>query len=97
MTTPVLPVERGYCEISNIRIEKVEAVGAKKIFTADGLPDKLIRNVAFSNISAAGDEAGTIEFAKDWRMQNVKIKTAKGENVTVTNSQNVDAPAASKR
>ena len=97
MTTPVLPVERGFCDISNIRIENVEALGSKKIFTAEGLPDKFIQNVQFSNITVSGDDAGAIEYAKDWTMKNVKIKTAGGENVKITNSQNVDAPEASKR
>lgn len=97
MTTQVLPVERGYCEIQNIRIENVEAVGAKKIFTADGLPDKFINNVEFTNINVSGNEAGTIEFAKDWRMINVIIKTDNGENVKVKNTQNVGLPIVDKK
>lgn len=97
MTTQVLPVERGYCDIQNIRVENVEATGAKRIFTADGLPDKFIQNVTFSNISAEGNEAGVIEFAKDWKMQNVKLKTPNGEAVKISNSRNVDAPEVSKK
>ena len=97
MTTQVLPVERGYCDISNIRIENVEAVGSKKIFTADGLPDKFIQNVSFSNISVSGNDAGTVEFGKNWTMKNVKIKTDSGDNIKVTNSQNVEMPEVSKK
>lgn len=97
MTTQVLPVERGYCDIQNIRIENVEATGAKRIFTADGLPDKFIRNVTFSNIFAEGNEAGVIEFAKDWKMQNVKLKTPSGEPVKILKSLNVEAPEVSKK
>lgn len=97
MTTPVLPVEKGYCDISNIKIQNVEAVGAKKIFTADGLPDKFIQNVEFTNISVSGNDAGTIEFAKDWKMKNVEIKTDSGENVKITKSENVEKPEASKK
>lgn len=96
MTTEVLPIERGYCEISNIRIENVEAVGSKKIFVSEGLPDKLIQNVSFENINVSGSEAGTIDFAKDWTMKNVKIKTDSGENVKVSNSQNVEMPQVTK-
>jgi polygalacturonase len=97
MTTPVLPVEKGYCDISNIRIENVEATNSRKIFAADGLPDKFIQNVVFSNITVTGNDAGTIEYSKDWKMNNVKIKTDSGENIKVTNSQNVQVPEASKR
>ncbi|HRA41859.1 MAG TPA: glycosyl hydrolase family 28 protein [Pyrinomonadaceae bacterium] len=97
LNTPVLPVERGYCRFENIRIENIEVVGANRIFTASGLPDKVMRNVTFTNITAEGNEAGTIEYAKDWKLKNVTIKTVSGENVKVTNSENVDLPTAVKR
>jgi polygalacturonase len=97
MTTPVTPVERGYCDISNIRIEKVEAVNSKKIFAADGLPDKFIQNVEFIDVTASGAEAGTIEFARNWTMKNVKIQTDNGENIKVANSQNIQLPAVTKK
>ena len=97
MTTPVLPVERGYCDISGIRIENVEARGANRIFSADGLPDKFIKNVEFSNITAEGKEAGTIQYAENWKRKNVRIYTVSGENVKISDSRNVDAPQASKK
>jgi hypothetical protein len=97
MTTPVLPVERGYCEFSDITIENIEVIGANRIFTAEGLPDKLIRDVTFLNIKAQGKEAGTVQFAKDWKMQNVKIKTDSGENVKFVSSQNVENPEVIKK
>lgn len=97
MNTPVAPVERGYCDFRNIRIENVEVTGASRIFTASGLPDKLIRNVAFSNITAEGKEAGSIEYAENWTMRNVKLQTAAGESVKISNSRNVDALESSKK
>lgn len=92
MTTPVLPVEKGFCEISNIKIENVEAVGAKNIFTADGLPGKFIENVTFENINVSSANAGIIEYAKDWKMKNVKINPENGGNVQVSKSENVELP-----
>lgn len=97
MNKPVLPIERGYCQFRNITIENVEVSGANRIFTAEGLPDKMIQNVIFSNITADGKEAGSIEFAKDWKMQNVKIKTDSNENVKISNSQNVEKPELLKK
>ena len=97
MNTPVLPVERGYCLFRNIRIEDVEVTGANRIFTASGLPDKFIENVTFANIMAQGKEAGAIEYAKDWAMRNVTLKTAAGEAVKISNSQNVEQPKVSKK
>ena len=97
INTPVVPIERGYCQFRNIKIENIEITGANRIFTAEGLPDKRIQNVTFSNITAQGKEAGSIEFAEDWKMQNVTIKTDSGENVKISNSQNVDTPKVLKK
>lgn len=97
LNRPVLPVERGYCDFRNITIENIEISGANQIFSAAGLPDKTIRNVTFSNVLAEGNEAGTIEFAKDWKMENVKIKTKTGEGVKIKNSENVGIPQVSKK
>jgi polygalacturonase len=97
MNTPVLPVERGYCQFRNITIENVEVIGANRIFTASGLPDKTIQNVVFSNITAEGKEAGSIEFAENWTMKNVQIRTDSGENVKIANSRNVEKPHAARK
>jgi polygalacturonase len=97
LNTPVKPVERGYCEFRNIKIENIVVSGAVRVFTASGLPDKSIKNVAFSNIVAEGKEAGTIEYAKDWTMKDVKIITPSGEGVKITNSERVKAPNVSKK
>ena len=96
LNTPVLPIERGFCEFNNLTIENVEVTGAKQIFTASGLPDKLIKNVKFINVTAQGNEAGSIEYAKDWTMQNVNLQTIKGEAVKITNSENVESPKVTK-
>jgi polygalacturonase len=92
MNTPVLPVERGYCLFRDIRIENVEVVNANRIFTAEGLPAKMIQNVTFSNITAEGKEAGTIQYAENWKMENVKLRTDSGANITISGSKNIDQP-----
>jgi polygalacturonase len=97
MNTPVLPVERGYCEFSRIRIENVEVVGAKRVFTATGLPEKPIVGVTFMNVTAEGDETGYIEHARDWTMKGVRLRTPKGEPVKLTNAVNVEQPEVSRK
>ena len=92
MNTPVTPPERGFCEFRNITIEDVDAVGARQIFSASGLPAKPIINVKWVNITAQGGAAGSIEYARDWTMKNVRLRTANGENVKVTNSEKVEMP-----
>ena len=89
MNTPVLPVEKGYCLFRNIRIENVEIVGADRIFTAAGLPEKMIENVTFSNITAEGNQAGSIEYASNWKLLNVRLKTKSSEPVKISNSRSI--------
>ncbi|MBV8857825.1 MAG: right-handed parallel beta-helix repeat-containing protein [Acidobacteria bacterium] len=97
MNTPVLPVERGYCEFRDIRIEHVEVSGAKRVFTATGLPEKPIVGVTFADINAEGEETGFVEHARDWQMRNVKVRTTKGEPLKLTNALNVESPEVVKK
>jgi polygalacturonase len=92
MNTPVTPPERGYCEFRDIRIENVEVTGAKRVFSASGLPEKPIVGITFSNVTAEGEEAGFIEHARGWTMRGVRVKTTKGEPVKITDSVGVESP-----
>jgi hypothetical protein len=91
LSTPVTPPERGFCEFRNITIENVEIVNATRIFTASGLPEKLITNVNFANITAQGRDAGVIQYARNWTMRNVKLQTNNNE-LKISNAQNVEKP-----
>jgi polygalacturonase len=92
LSTPVLPPERGLCEFRNIRVEDVTVVGAGRVFSAVGLPEKPIANVKWLNVTAQGSEAGMIESARNWTMTNVELRTADGLPVKMTDCTNVQAP-----
>lgn len=97
LSAPVLPVERGYCLFRDIRIEDAKVTGADTIFTASGLLDKAIEDVTFDNVWAEGNASGSIEFASNWRMKNVRLATTSGEPVKITASRDVDEPQVSKK
>jgi hypothetical protein len=97
LNTPVLPPERGLCEFRNITIEDVQVTGARQVFSATGLPDKVIRNVKWLNVSAQGERAGVIEYARDWTMTNVKLQTRDGAAVRTANNLNVSTPVVEKQ
>jgi len=96
LSTPVLPPERGICQFRNITIEDVTVVGARRIFSAAGMPEKPLTNIRFANITAAGREAGMIESARNWTMKNVELRTADGLPVKMTDCTNVQAPKVIK-
>jgi len=97
LSTPVTPPERGFCEFRNIVIQNVEIVNAGRIFSASGLPEKSIVNVSFTNVNAQGNEAGKIEYARNWTMRNVKLRTRSGAPINILNSDKVDPPEVSKQ
>ncbi|HSE33675.1 MAG TPA: glycosyl hydrolase family 28 protein [Pyrinomonadaceae bacterium] len=97
LSTPVMPPERGFCEFRNITIENVEIVNAARVFTASGLPEKPIINVKFANVTAQGVDAGHIDYAHNWTMRNVKLKTKSGAPVKISNSNNVETPEVVKQ
>jgi polygalacturonase len=96
LNTPVTPPERGLCEFRNITIQDVEITGARQIFSASGLPDKKISNVKFLNVTAQGHAAGLIEYARNWQMTNVKLKTLDGQPIRFSDNTNVDTPHITK-
>jgi polygalacturonase len=96
MNTP-LPPDRAIPTFRNVTIENVEVTGAKRIFTAAGLPEKSLSNFRWRNITASGAESGAIDYARNWTMQNVVLHTPAGEPVKVTNSAQVAAPRVAKQ
>jgi polygalacturonase len=96
MIKPVKPPEKGFCEFRNITIENVEIVNAKRIFSASGLPQKPIINVTFANVSARGAGAGSIDYARNWRMKNVRLMTRDGALLKILNSEGVETPEVVK-
>lgn len=92
LATQVTPPERGIAEFRNITIENVEVRDAKRIFGASGLPEKPLKDVRFVNVRAEGKEAGYIEHARDWKLENVTLETTDGAPLKIRNSENVNSP-----
>jgi polygalacturonase len=96
LATPVTPPERGLCEFRNITIENVNVIGARQIFSVEGLREKPIVGVTWLNIAAQGGLAGSVKYARDWTMRNVTLKTFAGDDLKISNSENVEMPAFGK-
>ena len=97
LATPVTPPERGFCEFRNITIENVKVKGARRIFTAAGLPQKPLRDIKWINIVAEGADAGTIENGLNWSMTDVALTTTSGAPVAIRDSVKIDAPKVTRR
>lgn len=89
MNTPVVPVERGLTDFSDIVIDGVKATGAKKILSASGLPTKPLSRVTLAHIDATGASAGSIEHTRDWVFDAVAVTVDDGQPLRVTESAGV--------
>jgi polygalacturonase len=92
LTTPVTPPERGFAEFRDITIEDVKVSGARRIISAEGLPEKPIHDVHWENITAEGANAGSIRYARDWTMENVTFITPEGAQVKTEDVEDVELP-----
>ena len=97
LSTPVLPVERGFCDFRDIRIEDVTVTGANKTLYGSWAARKADRQRDVCEHQAEGNSAGSIEYASDWKMENVRLETADGAPVNITNSKSVEAPVVTRK
>ena len=96
LATPVEPPERGYVDVRDITIMNVKAVGARRILTAEGMAEKPLGAVHWENIDARGAQAGSVEYARDWTMKNVRYATGDGKPVSLSHCGDVDLPSVSR-
>lgn len=80
------------CSREDVRAEKV-----KRIFAASGLPPRPIHDVRWRKVDAQGDDAGAIAFARDWRMDDVRLHVPTGASVRIPDSRDVEAPVVTTR
>jgi polygalacturonase len=88
------PVEaaRGISDFGHITIRGVDIVGAKQVFSASGMAEKPIHDVRFEHVAARAQKSGSIEFARDWQMDDVRVVTPTGEPVRIVHGERVQSP-----
>jgi hypothetical protein len=97
LATPVTPPERGLAEFRDITIEDVTVVGARRVFAASGLPTKPLRDVRWRRVRASGEDAGTIEHARGWTMDDVRLATPSGAPVKLVDVETAGVPVVVQR
>ncbi len=92
MTQRVTPPERGIPEFRNITISEVSVREGGRAFYVTAYPEKPMRAVNWKNVTIEAKSAGEIRNAVDWRMENVKLRTADGANVKLIECRQVELP-----
>lgn len=96
MTRPVMPPERGIPEFRNLRFANITVKNSTLAFDVNAYPEKPIHDLTWKNISIEAKTAGAIRHAKDWKMENVKMKAMDGKPLKLENCGNVDVPSSLK-
>ena len=88
LTTPV-PVDKGLPHFSDVHIWNIHATGARRAFSVAAYPNALLTNFKFDHLDIQAGTAGSIADAKDWTFSDVKLVTADGSSVRVTDSTDI--------
>ena len=92
LTNPVLPPERGIPEFKNISFTDITVTDAQKAFFVNAYEEKPMHHLQWKNVSIQADEAGEINHARDWTMENVSLSLPASEEIALTNVVNVELP-----
>ncbi|HEV2445560.1 MAG TPA: glycoside hydrolase family 28 protein [Candidatus Sulfopaludibacter sp.] len=88
LTTPVAP-ERAVPHFRRITIADVRATGSRTGIRVAGIPGAPMEKVVLKRIRIESARAGSVEYAKDWTIEDVSIQAEDGLAVVVKNSENV--------
>ncbi len=86
MLQKVEPAERGIPKFKDIYVSNVKVKQARKAINANGLEQSALENFNFSDIDVVADNAGDVNFARNWTWKKVSIKSKDKSLVTVKNS-----------
>jgi polygalacturonase len=89
MLKQVEPAEKGIPKFRNIFVNNVKVKAAKKAINATGLDQSSLDNFNFTNVVVNAFNAGEINFAKHWKLENVTVKASDSSTIVVSNSEEV--------
>ena len=92
MTTPVEPPEKGIPEFRNLRLSHITVTGAETGIYANAYPEKPIHHLSWKEVSIEAREAGLVNHAADWKMENVLLSTEENEALKLQHCERVELP-----
>lgn len=77
-------------KFKNVFLEDIKASGSRIGIVVEGMKgDGTVDNFTLKNVSIEAADAGKINYAKDWKFENVKITGTEKNTIEITNSKNV--------
>jgi len=89
MLHKVEPPEKGVPHFKDIYVTNVQVKYAKKAMNASGYEKSSLQNFNFSNVEINAATTGEINFAENWKINNMMIKAKDNSTVSIKNSNGV--------
>ena len=96
LATPV-PPGKSLPHFRFITITDLQATGSQTGIRVEGIPTAPMERVVLQRVRIEAAKAGTIQFAKDWRIHDVTISGADGQPVVVKDCEKVRRPSGKLR
>ncbi len=89
MLHKVEPAEKGIPHFKDVYVSDVKVKYAKKAFSANGYEKSILENFNFNDVHIFETDAGEINFAQNWKLDNVVIDSKDKKAIIITNSSGV--------
>jgi len=89
LLTKVEPEIKGIPKFRDITLYNIDIKGAKKAINVVGLENSMIENITLKDVNIEAETAGKISYSKNWKLENVSIKTKDQSQLTIENSPGV--------
>jgi polygalacturonase len=86
MLTKVEPESKGIPHFKDIYVSNVTVKYARRAISATGLTESNLDNFNFNNVTIQAENAGDVNFVKNWKWTKVTIKAKDNKEVAVKNS-----------
>lgn len=84
--------EDGTPTFKNIFMRNVHVRGARRAINVMGMEKSYLQNVYFDNVSIEATTAGSIQYSKNWFLNNFTLKTKDNTKVTIKDAEGISIP-----
>lgn len=89
MLKKVEPAEKGIPHFKDVFVSNVKVKYAKKAFNASGYEKSILQNFTFNNVNISASEAGEINYAENWKLNNVVVNAKDKSPIIIKNSSSI--------
>lgn len=86
LLTKVEPAQKGIPVFKDVHISNIQIKHAKRAINVVGLPESVISGFQLREVTINAATAGSVDYARDWLLKNVKITAADQTVVEMKNS-----------